>query len=140
MKLTKSKLKQLIKEELALMGALDVEQNFISKHGLNEQDDDDDTYEEKYYGSRTWEQDQDELDRSHAAAERMADEVEAEEAASEGRTAVEAYVSELAAATGRDYNQLMSELEKLFRDYNPIDTLASTMARAKKHAPIKEDA
>ncbi len=39
MKLTKSKLKELIKEELALMGALEVENNFIKKHDhdLNEE-------------------------------------------------------------------------------------------------------
>ena len=37
MKLTKAKLKQLIKEELALMGALEVENNFIKKYDLNEE-------------------------------------------------------------------------------------------------------
>ena len=44
MKITKSKLKQLIKEELAI---------------LAEEGDEDDWSEEEYYGSRTWEQDQD---------------------------------------------------------------------------------
>jgi|TARA_R110001583_G_scaffold31790_3_gene108504 hypothetical protein len=37
MKLTKSKLKQLIKEELALMGALETENNFVKKHDLDEE-------------------------------------------------------------------------------------------------------
>ena len=39
MKLTKSKLKQLIKEELALMGALEIEHNFVRKHGLQVRED-----------------------------------------------------------------------------------------------------
>ena len=84
MKLTKTKLKQLIKEELALMGALDVEQNFINKHGLNEHEDEDqdDTYEEKYHGSRTERQDQEAAERRYDAAERMADEAEASTASS----------------------------------------------------------
>jgi len=36
MKITKSRLKQLIKEELSLMGALETEINFVKKHKLNE--------------------------------------------------------------------------------------------------------
>jgi len=34
MKLTKSRLKQLIKEELALMGSLEVEENFVKKNNI----------------------------------------------------------------------------------------------------------
>jgi len=34
MKLTKSRLKQIIKEELAFLGALETELNFAKKHGL----------------------------------------------------------------------------------------------------------
>jgi hypothetical protein len=39
MKLTRSKLTQLIKEELALMGALETEHNFVKKHGLQVRED-----------------------------------------------------------------------------------------------------
>ena len=35
MKLTKSKLKQIIKEEISLMRGLEVEENFIKKHDIN---------------------------------------------------------------------------------------------------------
>jgi hypothetical protein len=52
MKLTKSKLKQLIKEELALMAGLEIEHNFIKKHGLAEHDEDTSTAGEKLV--RTW--------------------------------------------------------------------------------------
>ena len=38
MKLTKSKLKRIIKEELAFLGALETELNFARKHGLLEQE------------------------------------------------------------------------------------------------------
>ena len=34
MKLTKSKLKQIIKEELSLLGSLDIEENFVKKHDI----------------------------------------------------------------------------------------------------------
>ena len=34
MKLTQSKLKQLIKEELSLMGSLEIEGNFVKKHEI----------------------------------------------------------------------------------------------------------
>ena len=82
MKLTKSRLKQLIKEELAFLGALETELNFAKKHGLEwadaasvlvKEDDEDDTYEEEYYGSRTWEQDQEDAERRDASEERMQD-------------------------------------------------------------------
>ena len=58
MKLTKSKLKQLIKEELAI---------------LAEEGDEDDWSEEEYYGSRTWEQDQEEAEKRDAHEDRMQD-------------------------------------------------------------------
>ena len=77
MKLTKSKLKQIIKEELTFLGALETELNFARKHGLleNEEEvDQDDTYEEEYYGSRTWEQDQEEAEKRDAAEERRHEE------------------------------------------------------------------
>ena len=76
MKLTKSKLKQIIKEELTFLGALETELNFARKHGLLENEDEDDTYEEEYYGSRTWEQDQEDAERRYAAEERRHDEEE----------------------------------------------------------------
>ena len=38
MKLTKSKLKQIIKEELSLMGSLEIENNFAKKNSLTEDD------------------------------------------------------------------------------------------------------
>ena len=34
MKLTKSKLKQIIKEELSLLGSLDIEENFVKKNEI----------------------------------------------------------------------------------------------------------
>jgi hypothetical protein len=34
MKLTKSKLKQIIKEELSLMGSLEIEENFVKKNDI----------------------------------------------------------------------------------------------------------
>jgi hypothetical protein len=34
MKLTKSKLKQIIKEELSLMGSLEIEENFVKKNNI----------------------------------------------------------------------------------------------------------
>tara|TARA_R110002020_G_scaffold196853_1_gene397831 strand:- start:704 stop:964 length:261 start_codon:yes stop_codon:yes gene_type:complete len=43
MKLTKSKLKQIIKEELSLMGSLEIEENFVKKNNiqLNEETEED---------------------------------------------------------------------------------------------------
>lgn len=38
MKITKSKLRQIIKEELSLMGSLEIENNFAKKHSLTEDD------------------------------------------------------------------------------------------------------
>ena len=43
MKLTKSKLKRIIKEELSLMGSLEIEENFVKKNNiqLNEETEED---------------------------------------------------------------------------------------------------
>ena len=76
MKLTKTKLKQIIKEELTFLGALETELNFARKHGLLENEDEDDTYEEEYYGSRTWEQDLEDREKRWEAEERRHDEEE----------------------------------------------------------------
>jgi len=88
MKLTKSKLKQIIKEELTFLGALETELNFARKHGLLENEDEDDTYEEEYYGSRTWEQDLEDREKRWEAEERGHDE---EELAAVPRTAAAFY-------------------------------------------------
>ena len=34
MEITKSRLKQIIKEELSLLGSLDIEENFVKKHEI----------------------------------------------------------------------------------------------------------
>ena len=38
MKITKTRLKQIIKEELQMLGSLEIENNFIKKYNLTEQD------------------------------------------------------------------------------------------------------
>jgi len=58
MKITKSRFKQIIQEEMA---------------SLAEVEDDD---EEEYYGSRTWEQDQEDREKRYEAEERQASEAE----------------------------------------------------------------
>ena len=86
MKLTKTRLKQLIKEELAKL----TESPWLDKPSpvkrtpawTGPEQDDDDTYEEKYHGSRTERQDQEAAERRYDAAERMADEAAASTASS----------------------------------------------------------
>jgi hypothetical protein len=67
MKLTKSKLKQIIKEELTFLGALETELNFARKHGLLENEDEEGRSEEEYEGSIRWQQDQDQAERGDSA-------------------------------------------------------------------------
>jgi len=63
MKITKSRFKQIIKEELASLAEI-------------EEEGEDDTYEEEYHGSRTWEQDQEDREKRYEAEERYASEAE----------------------------------------------------------------
>ena len=63
MKISKSRFKQIIQEEMASLAEI-------------EEEDEDDEYEEEYYGSRTWEQDQEDREKRYEAEERHASEAE----------------------------------------------------------------
>jgi hypothetical protein len=66
MKLTKSKLKRIIKEELAFLGALETELNFAKKHGLLEEEERE-QYPEDPGRGYSWEQEKEDRNRREAA-------------------------------------------------------------------------